>query len=311
MSRQSRLLRAFGVLGLSLMAVSAASVRVEAWGAEVGATGTPTGAAAAHPDGTKTVVFIHGMFMTPTCWDEWKSFFEAKGYTVMVPAWPLHDLSVEAQQKAHPNAALGKLSLDDVVKSYSDLLQPLKEKPILIGHSMGGLVVQRLMQQHLGSVGVAIDSAPAQGVFTFQWSFLKSNLPVINPFANQNLPYRMDLKGFRYAFANTLNDAESRAAYDRYVVPESRLVAHGPTSKAGHIDFAAPHEPLLFIAGGKDHIIPESLNRSNARKYKPEAGIVAFKAFAGRSHYTLSQTGWQDVAAYVADWVSHPQAGGW
>lgn len=310
MSKLQRLFGAIGFLGLSLAAASA-TLPGEVMAAGAVASGVSGGIAVSPSEGAKTVVFIHGMFMTPTCWDEWKSYFEARGYTVMAPAWPLHDQSVEAQQKAHPNLALGKLSLDEVVKSYADLLGPLKEKPILIGHSMGGLVVQRLMQQHLGSVGVAIDSAPAQGVFTLKWSFLKSNLPVISPFANQSIPFKMDLKGFRYTFANTLNDAESQAAYDRYVVPESRLVAHGPTSKAGHIDFAAPHEPLLFIAGGADHIIPESLNRSNAKKYKPEAGIVAFKAFEGRSHYTLAQSGWQEVASYVADWVKHPQAGGW
>jgi pimeloyl-ACP methyl ester carboxylesterase len=189
------------------------------------------------------------------------------------------------------------------VHQYAKIIAVLDDKPILVGHSMGGLVVQILLQRGLGAAGIAIDSAPPKGVISLRWSFLRSNWPVINPFAHKDQPYMMPLDGFRYAFAHTLSDAELRAAYDSQVVPESRRVGNGPTTAVARIDFKAQHAPLLFIAGGADRIIPASLNYDNYKKYAASPSLTEFHEFPGRTHYTLAQANWEEVADFAIDWA--------
>jgi pimeloyl-ACP methyl ester carboxylesterase len=247
---------------------------------------------------------IHGMFMTPGCYDGWKRRFEERGYRVITPAWPLHGRPPADMRRAHPEAALGALTLDEVVAEYERVVRALDEPPILVGHSMGGLIVQVLLSRGLGAAGVAIDSAPAKGVISFKWSFLKSNWPVISPTAPKDEPYLPTLEEFRYAFANTLSDSELRAAYDAQVVPESRRVGNAPTTPIAAIDFDRARPPLLFIAGGADHIIPASLNWSNYSRYDRSPGLIEFREFPGRSHYTLAQAGWEEVADFVLQWIT-------
>ena len=141
-------------------------------------------------DSSKTILFIHGMYMTPLCWEHWLDYFQAKGYRCIAPAWPDRDKPVRALRKNHPDPQLGHLTLSRVIEHYASLIHMLEEKPILIGHSMGGLVVQLLLQRYEAIAGVAIDSAPPQGVFTTRQAFLKSNWPHINPFVSQTTPSR-------------------------------------------------------------------------------------------------------------------------
>jgi len=256
---------------------------------------------------SKTIVFIHGMFVTPTCWQKWEQYFRARGFRTLTPAWPEHDPPAAAQRARHPNAALSRLELTQLVDHYRAIVRGLDEKPILVGHSMGGLIVQILLQEDLGVAGVAIDSAPPKGVISLAWSFLKSNWPAINPFASANKPIALDEAAFHYAFTNTLTAEESRRAYAAEVVPESRRVGKGPTTAAAKIDFARSRPPLLLIAGEKDHIIPASLNRKNFERYTGSS-ITELKEFPGRDHWIIASDGWQEVADYVLGWIEKGQS---
>jgi len=251
---------------------------------------------------TKTIVLIHGMFMNPLCWENWIPRYQAKGYKVLAPAWPGRDKSVEELRKNHPDRELPKLKLNHIVEHMAGIIKGLNEKPAILGHSMGGLVVQLLFQRDLAVAGVAIDPAPPQGVFTTAFSFLRANLPAINPFL-LNQPALMNFEQFQYAFVNTLPLDEQRAAYDRYVVPESRGVPTSSLGAAGKIDFKKPHPPLLITAGEKDHIIPASLNRSNYKKYKASPSVTEFKEFAGRDHFLIGSKGWEEVADTCLSWL--------
>jgi len=250
---------------------------------------------------SKTIVLIHGMFMTPLCWEKWIPYYESKGYRVFAPAWPGRDKPVDDLRKAHPDSNLAKLKLDHIVTHMESFIKGLDEKPALIGHSMGGLVVQILLQRNIVVGGIAIDPAPPAGVFTTEWSFVKSNFPAINPFL-VNQPVQMTFEHFQYAFANTLSFEEQRAAYDRYMVPESRGVPTSSLGSAGRVDFSLPRRPLLITAGEKDHIIPASLNRSNHKKYKAPS-VTDLKVFAGRDHFLIGSQGWQEVADYCLEWL--------
>ncbi len=251
---------------------------------------------------TKTILFIHGMFMNPLCWEKWIPYYESKGYRCVAPAWPRRDKSVEELRQAHPDPELAKLKLGHVVEYVASVIKGLDEKPAIIGHSMGGLVVQVLLQRDVTVAGVAIDPAPPAGVFTTEWSFIKSNFPAINPFLLSQ-PVMMTFEHFQYAFVNTLPLEEQHAAYDRYLVPESRGVATSSLGAAGKVDFTQPRRPLLITAGEKDHIIPASLNRANYKKYQGPS-ITDFKEFAGRDHFLIGSRGWEEIADYALDWLN-------
>ena len=247
---------------------------------------------------TKTVLFIHGMFMNALCWDKWIPYFESKGYSCIAPSWKFHEGEPATLRAQHPNAALGKLTLDDVVAQYTEIARGLNEKPIIIGHSMGGLVTQILLNRDVGVGGAALDPAPPRGVFTLSFPFLKSNFPIINPLKSVDEPLFMTFEQFQYAFVNALPEAEQKAAYERYCIPESRRVGRGGFSPIAELDYSKTRVPLLITAGSDDHIIPASLNRANFAKYGG-ASNVALKEFAGRCHFLIGQNGWQEVADSV------------
>jgi pimeloyl-ACP methyl ester carboxylesterase len=167
---------------------------------------------------------------------------------------------------------------------------------------MGGLITQLLLHRGLASAAIAIDSAPPSGVFTTKFSFVKANWGHITPFANQNSPAKMHFERFQYAFVNDMPLDEQRAAFERYVVPESRRIPRESLFGA-KIDFSKSHAPLLLIAGGNDNIIPPGLNRTNYKKYKDKSSVTDFHEFPGRNHYTLGQKGWEEVADHCLDWL--------
>lgn len=250
----------------------------------------------------KTIVCIHGMYMSALCWKDWTAYYQAKGYTCIAPSWPGREEPVERLREKHPDPALGQLTLSDVIQHYTAIIEALDQPPVIIGHSMGGLVVQLLLQRGLATAGVAINSAPPMGVFTTRWSFFKSNWPHISPFAPQNRPVAMSFKHFQYAFVNGLPLAEQRAAYERYVVPESRRVPFESLTTA--VDFGKIRPPLLMIAGSSDHIIPASLNRRNHARYRRSAATTNFKEFSGRTHFIIGQQNWEEVADYILEWLN-------
>jgi alpha-beta hydrolase superfamily lysophospholipase len=251
---------------------------------------------------SKIIVFVHGMYMNPLCWERWVDYYQAKGYQCLAPAWPGRDQPIDTLRKRHPDPQLGKLTLSSVLERFTNTIKALDKKPILVGHSMGGLVVQFLLQRDLGAAGVAIDSAPPMGVFTTKWSFLKSNWPHITPFVSQSSPIEMTFERFRYTFVNTLPLAEQQAAYERYVVPESRRVPR--ESLTARVDFKKPHPPLLLVAGSTDNIIPASLIKANYARYKQSPYVTDFKEFAGRAHFIIGQKGWEEVADFVLAWLN-------
>ena len=251
---------------------------------------------------SKQVVFIHGMFLNPASWAGWVRFFESRGYTCHTPAFPFHD-GVPATLRQTIPEGLRTLDFQGVVHSLATFVSSLPEKPFLVGHSMGGLVVQKLLEQGLARAAVAIDSAPPQGIFSTKWSFLRANLGTINPLKGSD-PCLPTVAWFQYAFCNTMSLEETAVEYEKFVVPESRNIPRSSTGSQGTIDFTKPHAPLLMIAGEIDHIIPRSLNETNFKAYRDETSVREFQVFAGRTHYLCNQHGWEEIAAFTADWLA-------
>jgi pimeloyl-ACP methyl ester carboxylesterase len=246
-----------------------------------------------------TIVFVHGMFVTRQCWKGWLERL-APRFRCTAPAWPLRDATPAELRARHPDPALGKLTMGDVLANYEAIIRALPEPPLLVGHSLGGLMVQLLLQKGLGKKGVAIDSAPPRGVLPLEWSVVRANWPTISPFVSKSVPVLLTPAQFRYAFAHTLPEDEVARIWDAQVVPESRQMPKG--AMAAKVAWDAPHAPLLLVAGGEDRICTQKMNTSNARKYRPP---VELKVFPGRTHYTiLDGDGWTEVADYVADWLA-------
>lgn len=250
---------------------------------------------------SKTIVFIHGMFVNSKTWEPWVAYFEKLGYTCHAPDYLFHDKEI-MDIRSTSQAGFGNLTFNDLYEQYVDFINALPELPILIGHSMGGLLVQKLINNDKGIAGISISSAPPVGIITLKWSFLRAILPIINP-CMLNTLYRPSLNWFKYAFAHTLSDGEAREAYDTYVIPESRNIPRTSTLWGGFIHFKRKQNPLLMIAWEFDHIIPTSLNQANFNAYKNPENIKEFKVFPGRTHWICGQKNWEEIAGYIENWI--------
>ena len=253
---------------------------------------------------TDTIVFIHGNFVTRRCWEPWVARYSARGYQVVAIAYPGREKPVKTLKANRKDAFLRTLDIKTTIDHHVQTIRALGRKPIIIGHSFGGLLTQLMVQRDLAAAAVAIDSVAPPGVLSLKWSFLRGTWPVLNPFAGSR-PYYMSFKHYQYAFANDQTLAEQHAGYALDIVPESRRLARGALFRAAKVDFKRSHAPLLFIAGEKDHLMPASLNRTNYNRYKRHpSSIVDFKEFAGRGHYSIiGGKGWEEVADFALDWA--------
>jgi len=250
---------------------------------------------------SRTIVFIHGLFVNPKSWAHWKTRFEQFGFVCHTPANPYH-AGDPRELREHINPLLGKVTLEDEVNNIAGLIDSLPEKPILIGHSLGGFVVQKLLSMNKGVAGICIDGVPPKGIFTLKWSFWESNFPVINYFKGDSV-FEPNKEWFHYAFAHLMTRENSDRVFDELVVPESRNVPRGTLADYAAIDFNAPHSPLLFIAGEMDHIVPAALNLENFHAYKDAGSIKEYIEFQGRTHFICGMPGWEEVADFVRDWL--------
>lgn len=215
---------------------------------------------------TRTIVLIHGAWLTPLAWDGFRTRFEAAGYKVIAPPWPYMDRPVEDLRGA-PHPDLASLGIKQIVDHYDAQIRGMDEPPILMGHSFGGLICQLLLDRGLGAVGVAFDPAPPRGVVPrlttictsagvfFTWGFWRKVM-------------RMSLKEFSTGFAQTLPEKDKAPAYERYIVPApGRIFFQGAFGIDNGIAWKSPtRPPLLIIEGAEDRTADPAMVRSQFRK---------------------------------------------
>jgi pimeloyl-ACP methyl ester carboxylesterase len=249
----------------------------------------------------RTILFIHGMFQNDFSWQKWTQYFTQQGYQCIAPAWPYHE-GLPVELRLDPPKELGDLRLKQVVNKMESVIASLPEKPIVIGHSVGGLIVQLLANKNMISLGVPISSVAPNAMLSFDWDFFKNSIKIANPFKGDE-PFMMDEDGFYDAFCNTLDPQAAKEAFEQTATHDSRNVLRDCMMTDGHVDLELLHVPLLFIAGTEDHIIPHELVEKNAKAYKDEQSITEFKSFSNRSHYICNEPGWEEVAEYVLNWL--------
>ncbi|MFE5393075.1 alpha/beta hydrolase [Streptomyces sp. NPDC056568] len=256
-----------------------------------------------------TIVLIHGFWVTPRSWEQWIPHYEAKGFRVLAPAYPGFEVEVEALN-ADPRP-IEELTVPAILRSLEKLIDDLGTQPIIMGHSAGGALTQVLLDRGYGAAGVAINSAPSEGVTTLPFTQLKAAFPVLRNPANRHKAVGFTYDQWRYAFTNTFPEDQARALYERYHVPASGHVfwdsaltnvhpGHGDT----HVNYHnADRAPLLFAAGENDHLMPPKIQRSNAKHYKAPGTVTDYVEFAGRSHLMPAQQGWEEVADHALEWA--------
>lgn len=253
---------------------------------------------------SKTIVFVTGAFVTHLGWDPWKAYFESKGYKTIAPPWPFKDGTPEELRKRQPNdTGLAALTLSEVIDNYIKIIKSLPEKPIVIGHSLGGLMTQIIVNRDHAAAGIAIHPVPPLGVFPYEFSFLKAGWKSLGLFTSLKKTYLMSFKDWQYAFVNGMTLKDQQLAYEQNTIPESKTVARGGLTKAAAVDFAKPHVPLLIMSGSEDNIIPAHLNFRNYKKYVKNGSVLDYKEFAGRNHYVVGLPTWKENADYILEWI--------
>lgn len=250
---------------------------------------------------TRTVILIHGAWLSPTAWRGFADRYRQRGYEVLTPTWPGEELTGD-QVEQSPEFA--RLTISKIVDKHEALIRALPDPPILIGHSFGGLFVQMLLDRGLGAAGVAIDPAPAKGVPP-SLSALWGALPIFAAWRGWERALTMTPAQFAWGFMHLASSEEQKRAYDRYVIPTpGRLYYQSALGLDGAVRFDNPDRaPLLLIAGEKDRTAAPATVRATLRKYGRSAAVTQFKAFAGRTHLLVATPGWEEIADFAITWA--------
>ncbi|MEV4541310.1 alpha/beta hydrolase [Micromonospora echinaurantiaca] len=255
-----------------------------------------------------TVVLIHGLWMTSRSWERWATRFAGRGLRVVTPSWP--GMEGDVEQLREDPTPIAQQRIVEIVDHYDRIIRALPAAPVIMGHSFGGLITQVLVDRGLGAAAVGIHPAAVKGVLKLPLSTLRSAFSILHNPANRNRAVPFTPDDFHYAFGNTLSREDSDRAWQRYAVPGAgRVLFEGafanldPKSPAEVDTRRTDRAPLLLIAGGADHVVPPSVVRSNAALYQKSRALTAYHEFRGRSHFTVGQPGWEQVADYALDWA--------
>lgn len=252
---------------------------------------------------SKTIVFVHGAWMTSGCWDDFRKPFEAAGYSCHAPAWPTLDSGTAAELRANPPKALGGMSLKTITDSYAAFIKTLPEKPIVIGHSFGGLFVQLLVDRGITAGGVGISPGPIAGVIAGPQS-LAGAAPLIFRWNGWNRPYTLPWKSFVANFANGAPAELQKREYDRLVVPTPGKIFHQAALNIGNkVDVKGRTVPLLITAAERDRTVTPFVAKQIYNIQKKAPGRTDYMVFKDHSHMLLGEPGWEKVAADVLVWI--------
>jgi non-heme chloroperoxidase len=253
------------------------------------------------------IVLIHGMWMTPRSWDFWVDHYADRGYRAIAPGWP--GVKDPAETRRDPSALKG-LGIKKVMDYYEELLRGLGQKPIIIGHSFGGLFTQLLLDRGLGAAGVLIGTAAPKGIKVLPPSTLRASFPALkNPFDRDGL-CPLTKNQFRYRFTNTLSQQESDRIYEEHYIPgTNRAFFEAAFSNVSRntpaaVNYENPARgPLLLICGTEDHISPLPVNKKLVKRQSKNPSATELKVYPGRPHFMAGLDGWEELADTALNWT--------
>jgi pimeloyl-ACP methyl ester carboxylesterase len=261
------------------------------------------------PTKSNPVIFIHGLWIHSSAWAPWIELFESRGYSASAPGWPGDGPTVAATRE-NPDA-LNDMGIPQMVDHYAQLIGTPEVKPVVVGHSFGGLIAQELLASGVVAAAVAIDPAAIKGVKALPFAQLKSAFPVLGNPANLHRTVSLTTKQFHYAFGNTLTEEESDALHDAWTIPgaglplfqdaAANLFPHSPAKVDTHL---ADRGPLLLTSGTEDHTVPLKVTKEVVAMYAKGKGDTDFHVFEGKGHSLTIDGGWHDVADVTLNWLA-------
>ena len=255
------------------------------------------------------IVFIHGLWLHATSWNPWLEVFSTAGFAPIAPGWPGEPATV-AEARQHPEAVAG-FGIDEVTGHYKALIDQLDTKPVLIGHSFGGMIAEKLLGDDYGSAAIAIDAAQIKGVLPLPLSSLRSTLPVFKNPANKERAVSLTADEFRYSFGNALPAHQSDELHERWTIPspgkplfQAAVANFSPHSPAKVDTDNSTRGPLLLIMGGQDHTVPEAITQATLKQYRHSTAVTELVELADRGHSLTIDAGWHQVADTCLTWLT-------
>jgi pimeloyl-ACP methyl ester carboxylesterase len=254
------------------------------------------------------VLFIHGLWLHASSWGPWLSLFSDAGYAPLAPGWP-GEADTVAAARSNPDIVADK-GIDDVTAHFKTVIEALPAEPILIGHSFGGLIAEKLIGEGIGRAAIAIDPAQIKGVLPLPLAQLRAGLPALgNPF-NKSRAVALTAKEFRFGFGNALTEEESNELFEKWTIPSPArglfevAFANFTLHSASKVETANDSRgPLLLISGTADHTVPDVTTRATFRQYRDSSAVTELKQFEGRGHSLTIDAGWRDVATACLSWL--------
>jgi pimeloyl-ACP methyl ester carboxylesterase len=254
------------------------------------------------------VIFIPGLWLHASSWQPWVELYGAAGYDPVAPGWPGSAPTVD-EARANPAGSAG-YGINEITDHYARIINSLDAKPIVVGHSFGGLIAQRLLGQSLAAAAVAVDPAQMKGVLALPLSTLRVGSPVLSNPGNRRRSVMLTEAQFRYGFGNAVSAEESADLYRRWAVPspgkplfEAAFAPFSPHSPATVDTANAERGPLLITAAENDHAVPPVISRAAVKRYRESAAVTDFMQFPGRGHSLTIDHGWQEVAQASLSWL--------
>src|SRR3954468_21085082 len=254
-------------------------------------------------------VFVHGLWLLPSSWERWAALFEEAGYVAVLPGWPDDPETVE-EAKAHPDVFAGK-GIGEIADHLESIIRRLDRKPVVIGHSFGGLLTEILAGRGLAAASVAISPAPFQGVLPLPISALRAASVALRNPANWNRAVPLTYDQFRYSFGNAVTETEAKALYESHSVPgpgeplfQAAAANFNPWSEAKVKTKRSDRGPMLIISGDVDHTVPWAIANAAYKKQKRNEGVTEIVKIVGRGHALTIDSGWREVAETSLAFVS-------
>ena len=260
------------------------------------------------PSTTTPVVFIHGLWLHATSWGPWIDLFRESGYEPVAPGWP-HEPRTVAAARAEPDL-VADVGIDEATQHFASIIAQLDAPPILVGHSFGGLLAEKLLGEGVGTAAVAIDPAQIKGVLPLPLAQLRAGLPALGNPANRHRAVSLTKEQFRFGFGNAVSEAESDELWESWTIPSparplfqaaaANFTLHSPAAvRTDNHD----RGPLLLVSGLEDHTVPDVVTRASFKQYRGSSAVTELTQFEGRGHSLTIDSGWREVADAVLGWL--------
>ena len=256
-----------------------------------------------YPSNSKTIMFVSGAFVSHNYWENWILFFENQGYKVVAPPWIHKNDNAENLRIENSSTKIGSITLNNLLSYYEEIIEILPEKPVLIGHSYGGLLVQLLVQKDLAAAGICINSFPPSGYTAFKFSYLKHIFKFSCNLLSLKMTYNLSFRNWQNIFYNATSNEQQLKTYQKYWIPESKKALRGLFSGKAKINFRKKHAPILLISCSDDQMISPKLVYWNYKKYRNVHAITCYKSFDDQNHFTILHPEWEAPAEHILKWL--------